>query len=655
MHCLILQIERELARPKHSLCFDKELEHRYQHDINARRQRHLAVCLVLGTVSFNSFLIWKLLLQPQDFFWAAAQMLGISLPCATLVPWLLKKMPVGFREHVALLPSYAGLLVVYNIIVNGLRTDTFDQTLFIFCWPLMIIYVNTCMKSPFVVALRFNLFALTLTGLAIYQTEVPFNMGGLMIAAAWSSAFFTLLGNYWAHIEERRSYLYQLREELRTAVLSTANHDLQRLSETDPLTGLANRRQMQPHLDRLWAQHVCATAEGAVLLIDVDHFKRYNDFYGHLLGDHCLRTVAQTLEKAVRPQDIIARFGGEEFVVLLRDTDPASALQIAERLLQSIRDLGIAHLGREDGMAVLTVSLGMAHTLAGEPADSAALLDQADRALYIAKGNGRNRLEQAGGAPLIDAMAQPTPEDLRTALAEGQFDLYFQPLYQIAPQRLIGYECLLRWQHPQRGAISPDTFIAIAERSGLIGALGDWVLERACAQARHWPCALNLSVNLSPLQLIDAELPERLAAILARCEFPGERLVLELTEGAPLTIDDQVIASVKRIAQLGVRLALDDFGTGHANLAYLLQLPFHILKIDRQALRINDPVQRREVLTALLALGRAFSLDVLAEGVETPDDLSLLRELGYDHAQGYLLGRPQPIVTNVAQERRVGE
>jgi diguanylate cyclase (GGDEF)-like protein len=655
MHRLILQIEHELAKPKRSMRFEKSLEHRYQHDINAGRRRHLAVCLVLGTVSFNSFLIWKLLLQPQDFLWAAAQMLGISLPCATLVPWLLKKLPVRYREHIALLPSYAGLLVVYNIIVNGLQTASFDQTLFIFCWPLMMIYVNTCMKSPFGIALRFNLFALTMTGLAIYQTGVPFNMGGLMITAVVSSAFFTLLGNRWAHIEGRRSYLYRLREELRSALLSTANHDLQRLSETDPLTGLANRRQMQPHLDRLWARHACGQAEGAVLLIDVDHFKRYNDHYGHLLGDDCLRAVAVTLKKALRPQDTIARFGGEEFVVLLTDIDPASARQIAARLLQSVRDLGIAHLGREDGTAVLTVSLGMAHSAVGEPADSAALLDQADRALYTAKRNGRDRLEHAGGAPAMDDTTQPTPEEVRAALADDQFELYFQPLYQLVPHRLIGYECLLRWQHPQRGAISPDVFIDIAERSGLIGALGDWVLERACAQARHWPAALSLSVNLSPLQLVDAELPERFAAILARQDFPGERLVLELTEGAPLVIDTQVSASAARLGQLGVRLALDDFGSGHANLAYLLRLPFQILKIDRQALRISDPAQRRQVLTALLALGRAFSLEVLAEGVESLDDLALLRELGYDHAQGYLLGRPQPIVINVAQERRMGE
>lgn len=641
MHSLTAKIEHELSKPNPVGPFAVALENRYQQDIQAGRRRHLILCLVLGTLSFNSFLFWQLMLQQGHFAWVAGQMLGTSIPCATLACLLVRKLPARWRESAAMLPSYTGLLVVYNIIINGAQTQTMDETLFIFCWPLMLIYANTCMKSPFKVALRYNIFGLALTSLAVYQAAVPLSTGGLMLTAAWCSAFFSLLGNYWSNIDGRRSYLYRLREELRAASLSNANHNLQRLSETDPLTGLANRRQMQPHLDRLWARHARGDAEGAALLVDIDHFKRYNDHYGHLMGDGCLRTVAQTLQDALRPQDTIARFGGEEFVVLLFDVEPEEARQIAERLLTSIRSLNIEHVGREDGNAELTVSVGLAHTSLADLADSAALLDQADRALYRAKRNGRDRLEDAGGQAAASPL--PTPADLRVAIADGQFELHFQPLYQLAPRRLTGYECLLRWEHPELGAVPPDVFIPLAERTGLIGALSDWLLEQACLNACQWPQAYKLSINLSPLQLADAELPARIAGILKRTGMPGKRLMLELTEHAPLCIDGQVKTTAAHLAQLGVRLALGGFGNGRATLAYLLRLPFKVVKIDRQALRIADPTQRREVLEALLKLGRAFGVEVVAEGVEYAEDLALLRELGFEHAQGYWLGRPQPL------------
>jgi diguanylate cyclase (GGDEF)-like protein len=395
MRTLLVEIELELAKPRRSSRFCHVLERRYQRDINAARLRHITFCLLLGTLSYNSFLIWKFFLQPTDFLWTAIQMLGISTPCAALVSILIRKLPIYLRETVALLPSYIGFAVVYNVIANALWIHESDQTLFIFCLPLMLIYVNTCMKSPFKHAVIFNIFALLLIGSSIFQASLSMSTGGLMLTVAGSSAFFTLLGNYWTNSEVRESYLYRLREELRAAVLRNANRNLQRLSETDALTGLANRRHMQPYLDQLWSSHLCGEAEGAVVLIDIDYFKRYNDYYGHLIGDDCLRKVAATLKKALRPQDIIARFGGEEFVVLLPDIQPSAAHDIATRLLQSIRDLSIAHLGRNDGTCTLTVSLGVAHSSTAELTDGAALLDQADRALYRAKRSGRNCIENA--------------------------------------------------------------------------------------------------------------------------------------------------------------------------------------------------------------------------------------------------------------------
>ena len=643
MNHILAQIDYEIGKRNLIIPFKEPLESRYQQDTHADRCRHLILCLTLGVLTFNSFLIWKLLLQPDDFLWAATQMLGTSLPCAAIAWILIRSQSYHWREIIAVVPSYVGLAVVYNVVINGAPTQTINQALFIFCWPLMVIWVNTCMRSPFKVALCYNIFAILLTSVAVYHAPLPLTVGGLMMTGICSSAFFSLLGNYWASIEGRRSYLYRLREQTRAASLTDANHNLQRLSETDVLTGLANRRQIQPYVDLLWSQHTSGKAEGAVLLIDIDLFKQYNDHYGHLMGDECLRQVASALKKVVGAEHVIARFGGEEFLVVLINTPPEAARQVAALLLQSVRNLAIPHLGRTDGFEQISVSIGLAHSAVVETKDSGALLDQADQALYRAKRTGRDRLEDAGCIHTATDNSLLGAEDLRLALVEGQFSLAFQPLYRLVPHALTGYECLIRWEHPHLGAIPPDLFIPMAERSGLIGEIGDWVLEQACLHACQWPKSLSVSVNLSPLQLADPDLPARVAAVLVRTGLVGKRLFLELTEGAALTIDSQVIATVTQLQRIGVRLALDDFGKGFANLTYLLQLPFQVLKIDRESMGVVDRGQRRQILSALLALGRAFGMEVLAEGVETTEDLALLRELGFDHAQGYLLGRPQPM------------
>lgn len=640
------QIEQEIQKSNRVTRFGEKLELRYQNDIHQTRQHHLTLCLIIGCITFSSFVLWKVFINPEDLFRTILKMLGTSLISTTLGVILVRMLSTRWRESVALIPSYTGFLTSYDVVVNGAQPIISDQPLFIFCWPLMLIYVNTCMKSPFKTALRYNIFCIVITSWAVHQAPISASAGGLMMTAIGSSAFFSLLGNYWSNSEVRRSYLYWLREETRASSLSDANNDLQRLSETDTLTGLANRRQVQPQLDLLTDDHINSKSDGAVLLIDIDHFKKYNDYYGHILGDECLRIVANTLSSCINNKHAIARFGGEEFIAILPNVEPEEARNIANLLLHSIDALNIPHLGRADGVSNITVSIGMAHSASVEITDNAPLLDQADRALYRAKRSGRNRIEDAGSISPLGDESLLTPEDIRIALSERQFELHFQPIYQLEPYKLIGYESLIRWQHPKLGMVPPDLFIGMAERSGLIETVGEWVLKTACTQASQWPNSLTLSVNLSPLQLVNPDLPAKVAALLESTGLPGNRLLLELTEGAPLRIDEHVLNSIEQIKSFGVRFALDDFGQGHANLAYLLQLSFDVLKIDRQALQIADPAKRFQVLQALLMLGQTFEVKVIAEGVESADDLSLLRKLGFDHAQGYFLGRPQPILVS---------
>ncbi|WP_313337570.1 putative bifunctional diguanylate cyclase/phosphodiesterase [Pseudomonas oryzihabitans] len=518
-----------------------------------------------------------------------------------------------------------------------------NQTLFIFTWPLMLAFVNTCMKSPLLPALLFNGFALSVIALAVHEAPVSPIVGGLMMTNAIVMAFFSLLASYWLNVEGRRSYLYKLREEVRLASLNSANQDLQILSETDSLTGLANRRQLHLLLEAFWQRRL-AGEQGAVLLIDVDHFKRYNDYYGHLAGDDCLRTVAKALAVGLGPGDRVGRYGGEEFVVLLERIGPAAALDVAETILQRVRDLRIPHQGRQDDKTQVTVSIGIARSGLAGLSTAEDLLDCADRALYRAKRDGRDRVFEGGidailGAPL-DHAELLTPEDVRKGLVGNEFLLHYQPIYRVEPRQVTGYEALLRWQHPTLGLISPEVFIPLAEQGNLIIALGEWVVKEACLAASQWPPHLSVSINLSPLQFADPMLHERVSAALRLSRLAPNRLVLEVTEGVELVIDTRTRQSFALLQLLGIRMALDDFGSGFAGLGPILELPFQLIKIDRRILAIQDEEQRGEVLSSLLLLGKAMKLEVLCEGVETPEQLALLQQLGVRLAQGYLLGRP---------------
>lgn len=636
-------VDQTLAVPVGPFAFAPVLERLFHRDIHAQRSRHLTRCLLIGTLSYNSFLLWWWLMRPDALPWAASQMLGIATPFTLVIVGLLRVVPIHWRETLALLPFYLGLLVVYNLVINGPASHELSQTLFIFTWPLMLVFANTCMKSPLFPALLFNGFALSVIGYAVHRAPVSPIVGGLMITNAVVMAFFSLLASYWLNVEGRRSYLYKLREEVRLASLNSANQDLQILSETDSLTGLANRRQLRPLLEDFWQRRL-AGGQGAVLLIDVDHFKRYNDHYGHLAGDECLRTVAKTLAIGLGPGDLVGRYGGEEFVVVLERVAPAEALTVAETILQRIRALQMPHQGRQDDKSYLTVSIGIARSGIAGLSSADDLLDCADRALYRAKRDGRDRVFEGGtdavlGAPL-DHADLLTPDDIRKGLGNGEFLLHYQPIYRVQPQQVVGYEALLRWRHPTLGMVSPDLFIPLAEQGNFIIALGEWVVKEACLAASQWPAHLSVSINLSPLQFADPMLPERVAAALRLSRLAANRLVLEITEGVELVIDTKTRQSFALLQMLGIRMALDDFGSGFAGLGPILELPFQLIKLDRRILAIPDEAQRGEVLNSLLLLGKAMKLDVLCEGVETPEQLALLHQLGVRLAQGYLLGKP---------------
>jgi diguanylate cyclase (GGDEF)-like protein/PAS domain S-box-containing protein len=407
----------------------------------------------------------------------------------------------------------------------------------------------------------------------------------------------------------------------------------------DDLTGLPNRSALMDGLSRL-----DGTGKLAVLFCDLDGFKDINDGLGHGVGDQVLVAVARRLRNRCRSADVVARFGGDEFVVVLSIDEPGQAIAMAERIVEMLAEpivVGDAEVAPGVSVGVTVVDAAPAGT---DPVGT--LLRDADTAMYHAKGRGRGRHE------VFDASLRANIEQrleltaaLHGAIEDGEFELVYQARRHCGDQQVTGVEALLQWNHPVLGRVPPERFIPIAERSGRIVELGEWVLHRALQDFREVPDQrLTLAVNVSPRQLIGTRLTATVADALARSGIEPRRLVLEITEGA--LVDDPVSARsvLAALRELGVSIALDDFGTGWSSLQYLRTLPVDVLKIDKSFVRdLARDVDAAAVVAAVLGLGHGMGLVVVAEGVERPEHLSVLRDMGCDEYQGFLDGRPGPL------------
>ncbi len=409
----------------------------------------------------------------------------------------------------------------------------------------------------------------------------------------------------------------------------------------DALTGLPNRALLR---DRLQQALLNAQRDGeslALLLLDLDRFKEVNDTLGHQAGDQLLQQVAERLRGALRASDTLARLGGDEFAVVLPTATEAGAVLSAERLTQALE---APFLVDEQPLEV-RASIGIA--LFPDHADSAETLQRrADVAMYVAKRAG------SGAAIYNPAQDQYSAErlalvgELRQAITAGALRLHYQPKVDVQTGRLLGAEALVRWQHPQRGLVPPDQFIALAEQTGLIRPLTHWVLDAALRQCAAWRRAgreVPIAVNLSMRNLLDTQLPTLVAELLARHQVPPALLKLEITESAVMADPQRVIEIIRQLRALGVEFAVDDFGTGYSSLSYLKQLAIQQVKIDRSFVKgLAHDANDRAIVRATIELGHQLGLDVVAEGVEDRETLELLRALACDGAQGYYLSRPMP-------------
>jgi diguanylate cyclase (GGDEF)-like protein/PAS domain S-box-containing protein len=409
----------------------------------------------------------------------------------------------------------------------------------------------------------------------------------------------------------------------------------------DRLTGLPNRALFVDRLTQSLAALPRHHGALAVLFLDVDRFKVINDSLGHDAGDGVLVELGQRLERLMRPGDTVARFGGDEFVVLCQDIDhPVEAVHVAERLTEGLN----GPIGVNGSDVVVTVSVGIA--MSSSSADLAGdLLRDADAAMYRAKRDGRARSVLFADTMRQEALARLDTElELRRALTSGDLRLHYQPVVDLTSGLVIGVEALLRWEHRTRGLVMPIDIITIAEETGLIVPLGEWVLEEACEQLVRWHQDfphLTMAVNLSGVQLARPDLVARVAEVLERTGVQRSALSLEITESVLMRDAEEALVVLEELKALGVRISVDDFGTGYSSLSYLKRFPVDVLKIDRSFVDgLGSDADDLAIVQAILALARSLGIDIIAEGVETTVQRDVLQDLGCRLAQGYLLGRP---------------
>jgi len=412
-----------------------------------------------------------------------------------------------------------------------------------------------------------------------------------------------------------------------------------RMAMHDPLTGLLNRRQMSRLIERTLTAYTQQNRPCATLLIDLDRFKQVNDTLGHSTGDALLKQVAERLTTVIGDAEKVCRLGGDEFQVLLPDVEDRGELgELAQRVISMLSQPYTVDGSR----CIIGASVGVAISpFDGQDADE--LIRNADLALYAAKHGGRGGYRFFSRELLRNAEERRGLEDdLHDALARGELELHYQPVVHTQSNTVSGAEALVRWNHPEKGRISPALFIPIAEESQLIRHIGEWALRTACMQAVEWPAKLRVAVNVSPAQFADPGFPSVVANALAHSGLQPERLELEITEGVFLAEGAGTDATFKALKNLGVRLALDDFGTGYSSLGYLKSAPFDKIKIDQSFVRgATDPSSRNKaIITAIVALAEALDMETTAEGIETFDQLDLLRELGVSHIQGYIYAKP---------------
>ncbi len=428
-------------------------------------------------------------------------------------------------------------------------------------------------------------------------------------------------------------------------IVNEKTRELERLAYHDHLTELANRRNLSEQLGRVVKEYERYGRPAALMYLDLDDFKRVNDTMGHEAGDSLLRQVADRLNGCVRSSDLVARLGGDEFAILLLDPESIRDVsKIAEKLIHAIEQPVIL----ESKAFVVSTSVGIT-MIPVDGTDVPSILSNADMAMYSAKKNGKRSFRFYDNSLQTEAVTKlQLEEDLSAAINQRQFVLHYQPIMDLSTGKLSGYEALIRWQHPERGLLYPDEFIAVAEETGKIVAVGYWVIEEACNQIKQFESEAKLrcriSVNLSPKQFREPELLVNIRDIVLSAGVDARFLEIEVTETSVMEDVEDAIKTLEQLKEMGITVAIDDFGTGYSSLALLKYLPVDRLKIDKSFIRdLATDRSDKKIVQALISMAHKLQLEVVAEGIETAKQLKLLQHYRCDYGQGYLFSKPVPV------------
>ncbi|MQW88169.1 EAL domain-containing protein [Sinorhizobium saheli] len=543
----------------------------------------------------------------------------------------------------ALVAAYAGWL--YPAMMTA---DTQSISYYMVFGAIFMMSVNLFFSFQF----RLSLFASVAILLIFFAAVLSFSAADISYRLAFgtfniSCFVFTSYVNWKLNRERYKVFLNAFEARIQHREASERGKALLRLSNTDSLTGLDNRRAVDQKLRDYWNDWQRRGESFAAILIDVDFFKRYNDFYGHQEGDRCLVLVANALKESIEPYNgSIGRYGGEEFIVLARLGTREQVEDLAETIRCGVENLALPHEQRRDGMSIVTVSVGAAFTRSQTGSKLERLIHEADRALYGAKATGRNctRLFDPNDPQSSDE-SENIAALLKIAIDQDLVSLVYQPIRNVASGQIDAVEALMRLRMLDGTSVPPSLFIPIAERTGAILDLGRWAIRTVCHELLANDDIPVVSVNVSPIQLRSPGFAASVAAILGETRVAGSRLALEITEGLEMEMHSDILRCISDLKTLGVRIWLDDFGTGFAGLSWLRLIDFDTVKIDRSFLHDCDTPKGKAMLRDIIGLVRNRGPKILVEGVETEEQLALMRQFQIDQVQGFHVGRPAPART----------